>query len=72
MLLILNYIAYLDFVRSLAVVRMKNPSRGAKKTKQDDASRKNPLNGLVEWIEVSQLVSDIFFNQLFNLVPSDG
>lgn len=33
-------------------MRQKNPSRGSKRSQQDNPSRKNPLNGLVEWIEV--------------------
>nr|XP_019528629.1 uncharacterized protein LOC109400596 [Aedes albopictus] len=40
-----------DFVRAVAITRQKNPSRGSKRTNQDETSRKNPLKGIIEWIE---------------------
>lgn len=47
-----------DVIKSLAVVREKNPSRGAKrprdKGQKEEAARKlNPLHGIIEWIDVS-------------------
>ncbi|XP_065077146.1 uncharacterized protein LOC135700554 [Ochlerotatus camptorhynchus] len=39
-----------DFVRALAIIRMKNPSRGSKRVRDEEASRKNPLRGIIQWI----------------------
>ncbi|XP_021703123.1 uncharacterized protein LOC110677020 [Aedes aegypti] len=39
-----------DFVRALSIIRLKNPSRGSKRVREENANRKNPLNGIVQWI----------------------
>ncbi|XP_062700808.1 uncharacterized protein LOC109408589 isoform X2 [Aedes albopictus] len=39
-----------DFVRTLAIIRLKNPSRGSKRVRDEEASRRNPLKGIVQWI----------------------
>lgn len=41
-----------DFLRTLAIIRLKNPSRGVKRSKSKTAIQKNPLDGIVEIIEV--------------------
>ncbi|XP_065082234.1 uncharacterized protein LOC135704687 [Ochlerotatus camptorhynchus] len=41
-----------EFMRALAIIRIKNPSRGAKRTNQGNVDRKNPLDGIIEWVEV--------------------
>ncbi|KXJ68262.1 hypothetical protein RP20_CCG004689 [Aedes albopictus] len=40
----------IDFVRALAIVRFKNPSRGSKRSRNEDAALNNPLSGIVKWI----------------------
>ncbi|XP_053686429.1 uncharacterized protein LOC128735971 [Sabethes cyaneus] len=41
-----------DFLRALAIVRIKNPSRGSKNS-INDTSRENPLYGMIEWKEIT-------------------
>ncbi|XP_062541854.1 uncharacterized protein LOC134209844 [Armigeres subalbatus] len=33
-----------------AIIRLKNPSRGSKRVRDEEASRHNPLKGIVQWI----------------------
>ncbi|XP_055550930.1 uncharacterized protein LOC129733254 isoform X2 [Wyeomyia smithii] len=49
-----------DFVRALSIVRLKNPSRGSKMYRSNDTARKNPLYGIVEWVEISDEPSHEF------------
>lgn len=47
-----------DIIKALAVIREKNPTRGAKRPrekgqKEEEARILNPLHGIVEWIGVS-------------------
>ncbi|XP_058452285.1 uncharacterized protein LOC131430963 isoform X2 [Malaya genurostris] len=41
-----------DFLRALAIIRMKNPSRGAKRLRVSGAANDNPLQGILEWCQV--------------------
>nr|XP_029732531.1 uncharacterized protein LOC109421601 [Aedes albopictus] len=38
------------FIRALAIIRAKCPSRGSKRNKNVDTNKKNPLSGVIEWI----------------------
>ncbi|XP_062541746.1 uncharacterized protein LOC134209747 [Armigeres subalbatus] len=40
-----------DFVRALAIVRFKNPSRGSKRSRNEEPALDNPLAGLIKWIQ---------------------
>nr|XP_029713738.1 uncharacterized protein LOC109403182 [Aedes albopictus] len=41
-----------DVLKVLAVIREKNPSRGAKRPREESEARKlNPLHGIIEWID---------------------
>lgn len=43
-----------DVIKALTVIRDKNPSRGAKRPREETQARKlNPLHGVIEWIDVS-------------------
>lgn len=47
-----------DVVKALSIVRDKNPTRGAKRPrdkgqKDEEARKLNPLQGIIEWIDVS-------------------
>nr|XP_029725459.1 uncharacterized protein LOC115265251 isoform X1 [Aedes albopictus] len=41
-----------DVVRALAVVRQKNPTRGSKRSREEDQNlrKMNPLHGVIQWI----------------------
>ncbi|XP_065075394.1 uncharacterized protein LOC135699115 [Ochlerotatus camptorhynchus] len=41
-----------DFLRALAVVRQKNPTRGLKRSREQDPNLRkiNPLHGIIQWI----------------------
>lgn len=41
-----------NFVRALAILREKNPTKGRKNTKNMDARKANPLHGVIDWVEV--------------------
>ncbi|XP_029707906.2 uncharacterized protein LOC115254508 [Aedes albopictus] len=41
-----------DFLRALAIVRSKNPTRGSKRVHDEDAVKDNPLKGLITWIKL--------------------
>lgn len=63
----------LDFLRALAIVRIKNPTRGSKRFRDEDASKENPLHGLFYWIKVSlKMVIDVQKKQiiLFHKISS--
>ncbi|XP_062550611.1 uncharacterized protein LOC134215430 isoform X2 [Armigeres subalbatus] len=40
-----------DIIRTLGIIRLKNPSRGIKRTRQGNESQDNPLSGIVEWLQ---------------------
>ncbi|EAT37863.1 AAEL010194-PA [Aedes aegypti] len=41
-----------DVIKALTVIRDKNPSRGAKRPREETQARKlNPLRGVIEWID---------------------
>nr|XP_029736179.1 uncharacterized protein LOC115270954 [Aedes albopictus] len=41
-----------DVLKVLAVIREKNPSRGAKRSREESEARKlNPLHGIIDWID---------------------
>lgn len=42
-----------DFLRAVAIIRAKNPTRGSKRVRNEDASKHNPMNGLIKWIKVN-------------------
>ncbi|XP_038117014.1 uncharacterized protein LOC119769181 [Culex quinquefasciatus] len=44
----------LHFVRTLAIVRQKNLSRGANSKQDRNSSADNPLHGIVEWVKVGE------------------
>lgn len=39
------------FLRTLAIIRLKNPSRGAKRLRDSASARENPLQGVIEWTQ---------------------
>lgn len=41
-----------DFLRALAIIRAKNPTRGSKRVRDDDTAKDNPLKGLIKWIKL--------------------
>lgn len=42
----------IEFIRALAIIRAKCPSRGSKRNKNVDTNKRNPLSGVIEWINV--------------------
>ncbi|XP_062551888.1 uncharacterized protein LOC134217124 [Armigeres subalbatus] len=46
-----------DFIRALAVVREKNPTRGSKRLREEidkDLRKINPLHGIIQWIHADK------------------
>ncbi|XP_065083261.1 uncharacterized protein LOC135705442 [Ochlerotatus camptorhynchus] len=41
-----------DFLRALAIIRAKNPTRGSKRVRDEDSAKDNPLKGLLNWIKL--------------------
>lgn len=53
------------FIRALAVLREKNPTKGRKNTKNMDARKANPLHGIVDWVQSKDEIGDCDVPQLF-------
>ncbi|XP_065085860.1 uncharacterized protein LOC135717162 [Ochlerotatus camptorhynchus] len=51
-----------DFLRALAIIRIKNPTRGSKRLRNEDASKENPLIGLFQWIKLDDPLPESFKN----------
>ncbi|XP_055522413.1 uncharacterized protein LOC129716602 [Wyeomyia smithii] len=46
-----------NFIRAVAIIRVKNPTRGSKRLRdqnEEDFLKTNPLHGVVQWIEDGQ------------------
>ncbi|XP_062541896.1 uncharacterized protein LOC134209890 [Armigeres subalbatus] len=41
-----------DFLRALAIIRAKNPTRGSKRVRDERSSEDNSMNGLIYWIKL--------------------
>ncbi|XP_062551493.1 uncharacterized protein LOC134216658 [Armigeres subalbatus] len=54
-----------DFLRTLAIIRAKNPSRGVKRSKNDSWTKKTPLDGIVEILKMDDPVG-------YNNMPPEG
>ncbi|XP_065095690.1 uncharacterized protein LOC135717503 [Ochlerotatus camptorhynchus] len=39
-----------DFVRALAIIRAKNPTRGSKRLRDEESAKENPLKGIIDWV----------------------
>lgn len=56
-LFIANTFSSIGFIRALAIIRAKNPTRGAKRVRDDGTAKEsamdNPLKGLIKWIKVN-------------------
>lgn len=48
----LNFFLFSDFLRTLAIIRLKNPSRGVKRSNNETTKKKNTLDGIVDIVEV--------------------
>lgn len=47
-----NFFLFSDFLRTLAIIRLKNPSRGVKRSNNETTKKKNTLDGIVDIVEV--------------------
>ncbi|XP_065088056.1 uncharacterized protein LOC135709595 [Ochlerotatus camptorhynchus] len=41
-----------DFVRALAIIRAKNPTRGSKRLRDEESAKENPLRGIINWVSL--------------------
>lgn len=67
-LIVIFYNFTLDIIRTLGIIRLKNPSRGIKRTRQGNESQDNPLSGIVEWLQVVIFVQAYFCLDYLNSI----
>ncbi|XP_058827327.1 uncharacterized protein LOC131687270 [Topomyia yanbarensis] len=63
-------------IRTLGIIRLKNPSRGMKRNRNTSHSKDNPLMGIVEWIQaddpIPQTMEDNPMLYIRGEFPDDG